>query len=264
LPNIEEVLSKIPACKVCDAWNRSSLFDFRKLRPCLLCYNWDITRDPLCTKISHKYLLSVLEECNTACLKEDSPSFTEFKKYVTSKGLNVSAASNIWEHANNVKLKESMLRDENSHSHRIRNSLLEKMIGPKYEQWTGSPLWHSKTHDIEDLVDVPMHLLFLGIVKSTISYVYDFLKLRRIKTPFNTLMKRRMSSLINYKLSWLPLLEFKNDDGGLETIGWLSENYISFSRVFLWFVSSLRLANDQRTFRCTSKTECYSVKVSTV
>jgi hypothetical protein len=71
------------------------------------------------------------------------------------------------------------------------------MIGKDYEPWKGSPLWHSRTHDVSDVIDTPMHLIFLGIVKTTISYVSDFIKKFKISTTFSTIVSRRMNIFYN-------------------------------------------------------------------
>jgi hypothetical protein len=127
--------------------------------------------------------------------------------------------------------------------------IIDKMTGPKYEMWNGSPLWCSLSHDIDDVVDSPMHLLFLGVVKSTVSYVADFLKLQKVSHCFETLMKHKLRCVLDeYKVNWMVLIDFKQGGDILDTTGWLAENFVGFSRILLWFVSSLRVLGDNRSF----------------
>ena len=101
-------------------------------------------------------------------------------------------------------------------------------------------MWKSVSHDIEDNVDAPMHLIFLGIVKSTMGYVHEFFKQSNLNRSFTKIMSHKMRCLDStYKLNWMKIIPFRNTASMLDSTGWVSENFVSFSRIFLWYISPI-------------------------
>ena len=239
IPDIDEINKKMPSCSSCvhnminDTWNyKTSL--------CPDCFNWDSCLSQKKRKLSHKYLNDTLYEIHTQ-LSQDNMSLAQLKAICISQGLNEKAALLIYDqfHKNDMKLR--IQQDNNFSNSNFHNTILSKrMNGPSYELWTGSPLWKSLSHDIHDNIDVPMHLLFLGIVKSTMAYINEFFKVTSLDRSFTRVMSHKMKCILaTYKLDWLKLLPFKNDGSILDTTGWVGENYLSFSRIFLWYISPL-------------------------
>jgi len=248
-----ETSKLLPCCEQCfealkyDTW--SYIVDCIAT-PCKSCYRWDCSLNPKTQKLSHKYLKQSLNDLNAA-MENESMSLTQLKKMANDKGLNEAAATQIYDHHHNVRTKAllSIGARADTEINDVRIRLLDKMSGEKFEVWRGAPLWNSLSHDIEDVVDSPMHLLFLGIVKSTITYISEFVKLRKISQSFESVMKHKLRCVIEqYKVHWMVLIDFKECGDTLDTTGWLAENYIAFSRIFLWFVSSLRNLCEDRIF----------------
>ena len=82
-----------------------------------------------------------------------------------------------------------------------------------------------------------MHLLFLGIVKTTMLRIQQWMSNKRKMAPFVRAMKKQFYSLDKLKLSWIKVLPHKAGKFG----GWISENYLAISRLLKWFYSSLAL-----------------------
>ena len=80
-------------------------------------------------------------------------------------------------------------------------------------------------------VDCPMHLLFLGIVKKIIQVIKDWLSQQKLFESFKKRAEELNKLLDDLYLEWLNILSFR--DGKLG--GWVSENYLSFSRLINWF-----------------------------
>lgn len=80
-------------------------------------------------------------------------------------------------------------------------------------------------------VDSPMHLLFLGLVRTSLRLVKAWLAKQGLLTDFLEKAKVLNSILDDLKLDWLPLMEFREGKFG----GWISENYVAFARVTRWF-----------------------------
>jgi hypothetical protein len=242
----------LPCCERCFNRLKEDTWDYVTdcvTMPCESCYRWDCSLNAKTQKLSNQYLLESLNELNTK-MKEESLSLAQLKRICNGKGLNESAAAHIYDHHHNVRTKEMLLaKDEESKTEAVHKRIIDKMTGPKYEMWSGSPLWASLSHDFDDIVDSPMHLLFLGVVKSTMSYVSEFLKLRKVSHCFENLMKHKLRCILDeYKIHWMVLIDFKQGGDILDTTGWLAENFVGFSRLFLWFVSSLRVIGDNRSF----------------
>ena len=82
-----------------------------------------------------------------------------------------------------------------------------------------------------------MHLLFLGIVKTTMLRIQQWMCNKRRMNPFVRAMESQFQSIGKLKLSWMKTLPYKAGKFG----GWVSENYLALSRLLKWFYSSLDL-----------------------
>jgi len=250
--NFSTFADQVPACSDCVRLIMSTDWNYKTHPICRRCVNWDTSRLSSTIRHTHNNLCTQLNTLNTIVAVK-SPSYEELKLVTTSKGMNEAAALKIYGHAQNINLKNSLLSDVESPNdgrfkHEIRDNALRKMHGRMYEPWKGSPLWYSRTHDVSDVIDTPMHLIYLGVVKTTISYVSDFIKTFKISTTFSTIISRRMD-IFNHEyksLSWLKIISFKHG-ASLETTGWVSENFCSFSRIFLWFISTMTLVTQETT-----------------
>jgi hypothetical protein len=98
-----------------------------------------------------------------------------------------------------------------------------------------------RIHDIEDSLilfpDVLMHLLFLGIVKSTLVTVKCWMSQQKMFTDFKQKAEKFDTLLNEIRLDWLPTLDYRNGGFG----GWVSENFLAFSRVMTWFFQDIPL-----------------------
>jgi hypothetical protein len=241
---IDTVINKIPACSDCLSSMRTNTWRYDSPHICPTCLNWDTTHCEGTVKLTHEYLLRVLEEANSLAM--DGMNFSGIRAYTKARGLNEAAAILIDKHVEAVK-KKLLITTDTTLTESTKADLVKDMIGPNYELWTGSPLWSSITHDVEDTVDVPLHLIFLGIVKSTMAYVANFLSDKKISKTFDVLMRRKLNTFIlEYKLSWLVVINFKSNEV-MSSVGWVGENFIAFSRLFKWYMSSIILFESEAT-----------------
>jgi hypothetical protein len=105
-----------------------------------------------------------------------------------------------------------------------------------YARWPLPSLWQRGVL-LDQSPDVPMHLLFLGVVKTTMLRIQQWMSNKRKMEPFVRAMKTQFESLDKLKLSWIKTLPYKAGKFG----GWVSENYLAISRLLKWFYSSLDL-----------------------
>jgi hypothetical protein len=91
----------------------------------------------------------------------------------------------------------------------------------------------SYNSDFSTFTDVPMHLLFLGITKSTIMMVQEWMKRSSIHSKFFQKVQLVNQSIQSLQLCWCKVRPFSDQNFG----GWVSENYLDMARIIPWFYS---------------------------
>lgn len=109
-------------------------------------------------------------------------------------------------------------------------------------------------------VDVPMHLLFLGIVKSVMLKIGMWLRSNNMGAYFITSVKGILGKVKEFNVEWCKMLEYPTTD---KTGGWVSENFLGMARIGNWFYSMLRFLPIQQKYEdpdshysTWSKTQC--------
>ena len=96
----------------------------------------------------------------------------------------------------------------------------------KFKPWKGGPYW-SSNGEFNAFIDVIMHLLFLGVVKSIKEVMNEFLRKERNWFKLNERNNKVYNILRSLGLYWLPVIDGNN--------GWVSENYLGFSGLIKWY-----------------------------
>ena len=128
------------------------------------------------------------------------------------------------EHCDN-KMSLELYQDDLTDS---ENSLLRhdfKKDPTKYSHWRGGPFWKSNMK-LYQFVDVLMHLLFLGITKSTREIIFNWISETKRINGYNKFANSIFHHITDMSLDWCKLLVAKS--------GWVSDNYIAFARVCKW------------------------------
>jgi hypothetical protein len=82
--------------------------------------------------------------------------------------------------------------------------------------------------DLEDFVDAPPHLLFLGIVKSVYRLIVAWLASKDALSPFCRQVDGQLDEIKSLNLSWYMALQFKKGDFG---------GYVGEKVLCLWLLS---------------------------
>ena len=80
-------------------------------------------------------------------------------------------------------------------------------------------------------VDVSMHLLFLGVIKSDIQMVQKWTILCRRNGSFLKYAGKALENVQMLGLEWCKIILYGSGKLG----GWVSENYMSMGRLCCWF-----------------------------
>jgi hypothetical protein len=91
--------------------------------------------------------------------------------------------------------------------------------------------WY-QSDNISIFVDVPMHLLMLGVVKTVMLKVGACLREIKQSTTFIKMVKGILKHIKKMNIEWCKILEFPTTD---TTGGWVSENFLAMARLGSWF-----------------------------
>ena len=187
-----------------------SRLTFKKLQECVLYVHESIISGKFNKKQATSYL-------KFHCMNDKTIS------EIVSKGLNC--------HLLKVAI-ESKNEDMNSF-----NVLYQDQIeNPNLYKIFEVPIQWEHCNSFNTFVEAPMHLLFLGITKVIMLDIQMWLKLSNHSANFYKLTNGILEPIQALRVEWCKVLPFSNTKFG----GWVSENYLGFSRLMLWFYSLLR------------------------
>ncbi|KAL7573340.1 hypothetical protein ACA910_011703 [Epithemia clementina (nom. ined.)] len=153
--------------------------------------------------------------------------------YLQAKGVGTDTIQTTTKRATNIAMLNSTNIDDD-----------DEVVGEMFELFHEDPTmfaiykgpvtWDSDA-DINDNVDVVMHLLFLGIVKSAIEQTTKWLKKRMKYGSFVKTTDGLLEMVQHLNLDWCRVLGFQRGKLGER----VSENYLGFARLPLWFFSMI-------------------------
>ena len=100
------------------------------------------------------------------------------------------------------------------------------------------PLWNSNT-ELDRFIDIPMHLLFLGVIKSTIEWTFQWLKLHKVLKSFGNKVDSSHMQIKQLQCDFCKIEGFKNGQE-MGTSGWRAENHLAFSRIMTFSFSFIK------------------------
>ena len=111
--------------------------------------------------------------------------------------------------------------------------------------WKPPTMW-TRNVPLSCHIDVPMHLLFLGIVKSTLSIIHDWATSQQIKVNLTRSSEFNLQRIKSIHLSWCKTIPYSKEG----PTGWVSENYVGLCKLVTWFYAAfvtnhIRLQEDR-------------------
>jgi hypothetical protein len=175
----------------------------------------------------------LIEECRTAEKNyiHGDWNVENMKSYLMTFAIGPDCIDGLVEQAKRQHLLESLP----SLHHDDEAFVLEDLEAnpDKYAPYELPALWNRGVL-FEQHFDVIMHLIFLGIVKKTMDMVVDWAKARSSNAPFERSVTDRLESVHKLRLNWCKVMPYSTGRGG-----WVSENYLGFSRLIPWFYLTL-------------------------
>ena len=115
--------------------------------------------------------------------------------------------------------------NENNVASKVINSQFNKNPA-LFEEWRGGPYWDSNI-ELECFIDAIMHLLFLGVTKTSKQYLDIAIKKSSVNARKSSKRENCYHIISKWGLDWLKVIDYKS--------GWVSENYLGFCRIIKWY-----------------------------
>jgi hypothetical protein len=96
--------------------------------------------------------------------------------------------------------------------------------------WSFPAIWQRGVQ-LEQHIDVIMHLLFLGVIKTVMQNIQEWMVKRNKGSTFIQYSNGTLESVTKLGLDWCKCLTYKTGKLG----GWVSENYLAAARLICWF-----------------------------
>ena len=251
------VAANIPGCKRCS--NSLLLHHSQSSFQCDNCVNWNtdsnshllefyppnnypqnliprISGKLSPQKMTYKLLKEAVEVAHNGVVLGGWKTST-MTDYLRVHGLNEEAIQNVKHRANNCKKYNAVICACNGDITAPSFDALhkEKKSDPSmFQMWECPSVWRRGV-DLQQHIDVAMHLLFLGIVKTVMQQIQDWMVLRNKGSRFVQYADGVFDNVQRLQLTWCRVTPYKNGHFG----GWISENYVAAARVMAWFYGSI-------------------------
>jgi len=255
-------LSKdIPCCASCWMSLRDGIDCMKR---CDACLNWE-TEGVVFKKPKH--YPNDLETPVSGCLTSKTITYQTLSDAVSTAISSMSRQQNRWmkkdaecflatECVNtemidmiakhSKKLRDVIVWNEKVTRARELNAMGRRVVNPRSLIMRELPVWNmpalwNRGVPLSTHIDVPMHLLFLGIVKSTTALVNEWFATKGWNLIADSRTNITLYEIGNLNLTWCRSIpQWKgNKSRALSTSGWVSENYLAFARLILWYYSEL-------------------------
>jgi len=249
--NFTEISEKLPCCEICWEQLKAGTGSMEK---CTNCLHWVIegttfktpksypveieTGGTLRTKrITYKSLNDAVDVTISNMSRRQKPwSKAIGECFLTTEGINTELCDKIAKHSK--KIRTHIIRNEREASRRRRpNAIRHETQPPSFAY----PVLWNRGVPLSCHIDVPMHLLFLGIVKATTELVNSWLASKGWNLMVISRTNITMDIIRNLNLTWCRTLSKWSKLGSrkLCTTGWVSENYLAIARLYVWYYSEL-------------------------
>jgi hypothetical protein len=114
-----------------------------------------------------------------------------------------------------------------------QEQIVDQALDNKVHQFPSS--WYD-TEDLSVFVEVPMHLLMLGVMKAVMLKIGKWLRSNNQNATFINHISGKLKVIKKLNIEWCKILEYPTTE---TTGGWVSENFAAMARLGMWFYSHL-------------------------
>jgi hypothetical protein len=187
-------------------------------------------------QISYDNLQKAISSITSAII-EDNIKLNQCKSFLKQYGFNNESQELVIENATNMKRWKECKENKHDNPDLFRKLSIEKKKNPKkFEEYKLPSSWYNTTNDISVFVDVPMHLLMLGVVKAVMLSIGAWLRSINKNKYFKTAVAGMLIDIKSLNIEWCKILDYPSTD---KTGGWVSENFSAMARICTWFYSMI-------------------------
>ena len=245
--NITALARNLPMCSNCLLNAKMDTLYIKKKSVCKNCLQWDMdSKNNILGSLLPKHYPAELVEMNDkqypqklsfqklkqvvslASNKYFNGNWTEIetKTYLSTYAINTEGMDSVLEHCNKMRTLKYIRMGDNVDNETKNLILTDMKRHPEmYDFWKGGAYWSSSMH-IERFCDVIMHLLFLGVTKSSRDLLAMWLKDTKLSRKYQACMKSFLLSISELGLEWCKVITSKS--------GWVSDNYLGYCRISKW------------------------------
>lgn len=155
--------------------------------------------------------------------------------YLQVEGLDEKAIDKVLEHASRC----FSLGIAESDPEKYRIIINDAAKNPsKYQKMVDPASWIRPGMTLDLHPDVIMHLLYLGVEKTLLGQVQNWHVAQMKWSTFARSSKTYLDVFQTMTIDWIAVLPYKGGKLG----GWVSENFLGFSRIQLWFYQNMEAA----------------------
>jgi len=238
---------RLISCHECIAVRTQSLSDFffKKIIPeiavhiCNNCRDWNIegTTKPFRTEVHRDYPRTncakvKLPKRRNVTVKHFLPMKQNFPKLVQcSKVAMINLYKKKWSVTNFAVFLECVGINKHCHKRMKEEVKQAHLSDQKKLTFSSIPKLWTGSHDVDVFVNSHMHLLYLGIVKTLLSEVREYIAIADKQTAYVDAIEPLMRSIKNMHLSSCRLEMYYGMTNKKLTAGWLCDNFVAFARL---------------------------------
>ena len=178
------------------------------------------------------------------CFVEERWTGSNVKAYLNYFGLNTDAVAQVLENARNCQTLAAAEKNRDEEPDAYAELQNEKLQHPPlFAPWSPPACW-SRGTEMSCHIDVPMHLLFLGITRTCTQQIQEWMKLRGKYQTFLAYATGKLEKVQQLHLPWCRSLPYSQGKLG----GWVSENYVALAHLMTWFYSMIGFIAADPTF----------------
>ena len=223
---IKKFVPQLPCCDSCLELLKKN----EEISKCNTCFQWDTTLIPGSFILTSKNLKECVEMIHTKVdngVWNKKQCFNEMDKFCINKKTQLKIY-------NNAMIRKTLKEEEKDASSRI-GSLLQSeavMNNNTFKKFEGPAAWET---EINRHIDAPMHLLFLGLVKTAFQTINSVLKEYHVFHQFEEKTSKHYNDMTKLSIDWCVLI--KKNNGNFTN--WISENYVAVARLSIWIYAQI-------------------------
>lgn len=228
-------------CDICTNWSIDIFHPMLKFRPPENYPDSELPEDKFLhlRELDFGYLKSVVEKAHQKLVSREW-SRVVAEQYLRVNCINGNAVKEIVACAENCYSWQKATEENNQEIMRILEEEREREPN-QHKMWSWPSIWDFPQFEIWQSTEVPMHVIFKGVVDSTTTLIQRWVQKQRKYESFLKFMSKRMQSIKDLHVSWLKAEPYTRGELG----GWVSENYLALARISAWVYSGLMdIAND--------------------